>query len=87
MSGTVQVQVCYSGPSGYGGHYSVLKAFINKELPGTVDWSRSITATQGTFDVLVGGTLVHSKTQTKNDGLVDTAEKKQKIVDAIKAQM
>lgn len=80
----VAVHVIYCGGWGYGSKVRTLEQYLKDNCSVAIEFtSESTKGTTGYLEVSVDGTLVHSKKD--GDGYVDTQEKKNKIVEAIKA--
>lgn len=78
----VKVHVTICGGWGYGSKFRSLQTELVGKFGSNIAMdSESTRGTTGYFEVEVNGKLVHSK--KGGDGFVDTADKKQKICDAI----
>ena len=80
----VKIHVTYCGGWGYRPKYEKFKDQLTKKLPD-VDLEFDSYGTPGVtgyFEVKVNDTLIHSK--KNGDGYMDSEEKLQKVVDAVK---
>jgi len=76
------VHVVYCGAWGYGSKFRAIQNAILSQHPDAKITGEATPTATGYLEVTVDGTLVHSK--DNGDGYVDTAEKMEKILDAVR---
>lgn len=75
------VSIVYCGAWGYGSKFRAIQSAILSQYPKTTITGEATPTATGYLEVTVDGNLVHSK--DNGDGYVDSAEKMEKILDAV----